>query len=306
MQDFIMSFLIVAFSRDRVLTYRSSQRSRLARQIPNALRVLAIAWLSLLPLTACRLEDSFIFHPTAVIDRTPRDVGLDYQDIGFLARDGVHLNGWFVPHVEARSTLIWFHGNAGNIGHRVENLKLLHDKVMANVFIFDYRGYGRSQGKASEEGTYLDGEAALALVREQLTVDARKIILFGRSLGAAVAAEMAFRFANQALILESPFVSIREMARSVCPFLPVGPLLQTRYDVVEKIRRIKTPLLVLHGDRDEIIPFAQGELVFDAAPQPKKFYRIAGAGHNDTYIVGGNRYFQELKNFIDSTAPTRR
>lgn len=296
----------MAFKRDRMLTCRSSQRSRLVGQTLRAWRVFAIAWLSPLLLTACRFEDSFIFHPTAVIHRTPRDVGLDYQNIDFVARDGVRLNGWFVPHVEARSTLIWFHGNAGNIGHRVENLKLLHDKVMANVFIFDYRGYGRSQGKASEEGTYLDGEAALAVVREQLAVNASRIILFGRSLGAAVAAEMAFRFANQAVILESPFVSIREMARSVFPFLPVGPLLQTRYDVVEKIRRIKTPLLVLHGDRDEIVPFAHGELVFDAAPQPKKFYRIAGAGHNDTYIVGGNRYFQELKNFIDSTAPTRR
>jgi len=210
-----------------------------------------------------------------------------------------------VPHAEARSTLIWFHGNAGNIGHRIENLKLLHDKVKVHVFIFDYRGYGHSQGTASEEGTYLDGEAALALVREQLAIDASRIILFGRSLGAAVAAEMAVRFTNQAVILESPFVSIREMARAVFPSLPVGPLLQTRYDVVQKIRRIKTPLLVLHGDRDEIVPFAQGELVFSAAPQPKKFYKIAGAAHNDTYIVGGNRYFEELKNFIDSTAPTR-
>ena len=287
-------------------TRRRSQRSRLVEWTPNAWRVFAIAWLSPWLLTACRFEDSFIFHPTAVIDRTPRDVGLDYQIVDFTARDGVRLNGWFVPHAEARSTLIWFHGNAGNIGHRVENLKLLHDKVKVNVFIFDYRGYGHSQGKASEEGTYLDGEAALAFVREQLAIDASRIVLFGRSLGAAVAVEMAVHFANQALILESPFTSIREMARAVFPFLPVGPLLQTRYDVVEKIRRIKTPLLVLHGDRDEIVPFAQGELVFDAAPQPKKFYRIAGAGHNDTYIVGGNRYFQELKNFIDSTAPTRR
>jgi fermentation-respiration switch protein FrsA (DUF1100 family) len=289
-----------------MLTRRRSQRSHPLEQTPSTWGFFVAVGLSALLLSACRFEDSFIFHPTTVIDRTPRDIGLNYRNIDFTAPDGVRLNGWFVPHAEAHSTLIWFHGNAGNIGHRVENLKLLHDKVKANVFIFDYRGYGRSQGKATEEGTYLDGEAALAFVREQLAIDASRIILFGRSLGAAVAAEMAVRFANQAVILESPFVSIRELARAVFPFLPVGALLQTRYDVVEKIRRIKTPLLVLHGDRDEIVPFAHGETVFDAAPQPKKFYKIAGAGHNDTYIVGGNRYFQELKNFIDSTGPTRR
>ena len=106
----------------------------------------------------------------------------------FATRDDVRLNGWFIPHREARSTLVWFHGNAGNISHRVENIKLLHDKVKINIFIFDYRGYGRSEGRVSEEGTYLDGEAALDYVRERLDVKPKKIVLFGRSLGAAVAA----------------------------------------------------------------------------------------------------------------------
>jgi fermentation-respiration switch protein FrsA (DUF1100 family) len=257
-------------------------------------------------IAACRFEDSFIFHPVAAVDRTPQDVGLEYQNIEFSARDGIRLHGWFVPHAEARSTLIWFHGNAGNIAHRVENLKLLHDKVKVNVFIFDYRGYGLSQGRPSEAGTYLDGEAALAFVLERLNIVAGTIVLFGRSLGAAVAAEMAGRYAVQAVILESPFASIREMARVVFPFLPVGALLQTRYEVVEKIRLIKTPILVLHGDRDEIVPFSQGVRVFDAAPRPKKFYKIAGAGHNDTYMVGADSYFRELRNFIDATALTSR
>jgi uncharacterized protein len=277
-----------------------------AAEISRVGRRFAVVGLSSLALSACRFEDAFIFYPTTVIERTPADAGLDFSDVYFHTRDGVRLNGWFVPHAEARSTLIWFHGNAGNISHRVDNLKRLHDHAKLNIFLFDYRGYGRSQGRAFEDGTYLDGEAALAYVRDHLAIETGTMVLFGRSLGAAVAVETATRFDIQALILESPFTSIREMARAAFPLLPLGALLQTRYDILEKIPRINAPLLVLHGDRDEIVPFAQGKAVFDAAPQPKTFYRIAGAGHNDTYLIGGEAYFRELKNFIESTAPPAR
>ena len=206
-------------------------------------------------LSSCGIEQRMIFYPSAVIEGTPRQTGLEFEDIYFTTRDGVRLNGWFVPHLEARSTLIWFHGNAGNIGHRVENLKFLHELVKVNVFIFDYRGYGRSQGSPSEEGTYLDGEAAFELVRKKIGGDAEaRIVLFGRSLGAAVAAEIATRFASQGLILESPFISIAEMARVLFPWLPIAPFLQTSYDVRDKIQRIKVPLRGLHGERDEIVP----------------------------------------------------
>jgi fermentation-respiration switch protein FrsA (DUF1100 family) len=252
------------------------------------------------------MEANLIFFPSALIEQTPERAGLEFQDVFFLTRDNTRLNGWFIPHRAAHSTLVWFHGNAGNISHRVENIKLLHDKVKVNIFIFDYRGYGRSEGRVSEQGTYVDGEAALEFVQKRLGVPPHKIVLFGRSLGAAVAAEMANRFESQALILESPFVSVREMARVIFPFLPFGPLIQTRYDVREKIRKIRTPLLVLHGDQDEIVPFTQGKLVFDAAPEPKKFFTIAGARHNDTYIVGGEPYYQQLRDFIDEVASTYR
>lgn len=139
----------------------------------------------------CRFEDRVIFHPSAEIVQTPRQVGLNFQDLYFTTADGVRLHGWFIPHRDARATLVWFHGNAGNISHRVENIKLLHDKVKIDIFIFDYRGYGRSAGSVSEEGTYRDGAAALDLVRQQLGVNANNLIIFGRSLGAAVTAEMA-------------------------------------------------------------------------------------------------------------------
>lgn len=253
--------------------------------------------------SACGIENRMIFYPAASLERTPADVGLHFEDIVFTTRDNLRLHGWLVPRRDADSTLVWFHGNAGNISHRVENIKLLHELVRVNVFIFDYRGYGRSEGRPSEEGTYLDGEAALELIGSKLGDENRKkIILFGRSLGAAVATEMATRFDSQALILESPFVSIAEMARTILPFLPIGPFLQTKYEVKEKIKKTKVPLLVLHGERDEIVPIEQGRKVFDAAPEPKKLFIIAGAGHNDTYVVGGENYFRQLKEFIDQTA----
>lgn len=245
------------------------------------------------------MEEKFIFYPSDKIDETPRDHGLAFDDIYFATTDGVRLNGWFVPYPGAQTTLLWFHGNAGNISHRLENIKLLHDKVKINVFIFDYRGYGRSGGNVSEEGTYRDGEAALNYLRTREDVGKERIVFFGRSLGAAVAVELATREKCLALILETPFASIREMAKVVFPLLPIGPLLRTRYDVVEKIRKVKVPVLVLHGDRDEVVPFEQGKKVFEAAPNPKEFYTIRGAHHNDTYIVGGEAYFAVLKNFIE-------
>jgi len=252
------------------------------------------------------MEEKFIFFPDSTVDVTPKDAGLAFDDVYFTTSDGVRLNGWFVPFPGSRVTLLWFHGNAGNISHRVENIKLLHQKVNINVFIFDYRGYGRSGGRVSEEGTYKDAEAALRYLRSRDDVDPQRIVFFGRSLGAAVAAELATREDSLALILETPFASIREMARVAFPILPIGPLLRTRYDVVEKLGRVQTPLLVLHGDKDDVVPYEQGKKVFEAAHNPKEFYTIRGAHHNDTYIVGGEAYFAALKDFIERASGQRR
>ena len=256
--------------------------------------------------SGCRIEDRFIFHPERLITRDPSQIGLAFEDVFFTTRDGLQLHGWFIPHQEARATLVWFHGNAGNISDRLLNIKLLHDNINADIFIFDYRGYGRSEGSTSEEGTYLDGEAAIQYLLGRPNAGARRLVLFGRSLGAAVAAEMAIRFDSSGLILESPFVSIQEMAGAIFPALPIGSLLRTRYDTIEKVRNLKTPLLVLHGDRDEVVPFSQGKKVYDVAPGPKTFYRIVGASHNDTFIVGGEKYFRALREFIEGTLASER
>ncbi|HEX7228018.1 MAG TPA: alpha/beta hydrolase [Candidatus Binatia bacterium] len=247
----------------------------------------------------CRIEDRFIFHPDHVTDRDPSHIGLRFEDVFFTTQDGLRLHGWFIPHQEARATLIWFHGNAGNISDRLLNIKLLHDRIATNIFIFDYRGYGRSEGTISEKGTYLDGAAAMKYLLGRDDAAAHRLILFGRSLGAAVAAEMAIQFNSLGLILESPFVSIREMARAIFPSLPIAWLLRTRFDTMEKVRLVKTPILVLHGDRDATVPFSQGKKVFEVASQPKKFYRIVGATHNDTFVVGGEEYYGALREFIE-------
>jgi fermentation-respiration switch protein FrsA (DUF1100 family) len=261
---------------------------------------------SLLPLllatffsSACALEHRFIFHPEKAMLQTPADVGLAFDDVYFSTGDGIRLNGWYIPGSTAGITLLWFHGNAGNISHRVENIRMLHDKLGISIFIFDYRGYGLSAGNISEGGTYLDGVAAVGFLRERYHLQASQLVIFGRSLGAAVAAETAAQFDHLMLILESPFVSVPEMARAIFPLLPLGSFLSTQYNTLEKVQRVRSPLFVLHGDQDEVVPFTQGQKVFAAAAEPKKFYAIPGAGHNDTYLAGGDGYFSALREALE-------
>ena len=196
--------------------------------------------------------------------------------------------------------MVWFHGNAGNIGHRVDNLADLNSRLGVSIFIFDYRGYGRSDGTPSEQGTYLDAQAALEYVRSRQDVGGQKPVLFGRSLGCAIAAEAATKNEAFALVLESPYTSIRDMAKRLYPMIPgVGLLLSTKYDCLAKVKDVHIPIMVLHGDRDEIVPFDMGRELFEAANPPKRFYTIEGAGHNDTYLVGGAEYYEALASFIE-------
>ena len=241
---------------------------------------------------------SLVFFPEREIEQTPADWDLPFEDVSFLTLDGVQLHGWFVPG-DREVTLLWFHGNSGNISHRLENLKLLHDRLGVNIFIFDYRGYGRSDGRISEQGTYLDGEGAVLYLRSRGDIRADRVVLFGRSLGSAVAVDVATRYPAYGLILESPFTSVSDIAKRSFRFLPWGRIIGIRYDSLSKIRGISGPLLVLHGDRDDVVPMENGQRLFRAAPSPKEFYVVEGAGHNDTYTVGGEEYFATLRRFVD-------
>ncbi len=250
----------------------------------------------------CRLDKAFIFHPDPQIMATPAMVGLVYEDIYFQTADGLRLNGWFVPGADPDGVMIWFHGNAGNISHRVDNLRRFHEETGLSIFIFDYREYGRSEGSVSEEGTYRDAEAALGWVFSRTGLASNRILYFGRSLGASVAVELALHAPPRALILETPMTSVRDMARKIFPLLPLGPLIRTEYDSLSKIGKIRVPVFILHGDRDEVVPIELGRRLYEAANSPKEFYVIPGASHNDTYLVGGGEYWAAWKRFL-STLP---
>ena len=265
------------------------------------MRLAPILLLTLLLVGGCvePLEKQFIFFPDKSVDETPREWGLAYEDIYFATEDGLRLNGWWIPGTGSPVTLLWFHGNGGNISHRLESIKLRRDQLGSNIFIFDYREYGRSEGQVSEQGTYRDGSAAVRYLRSRAGLDPAKIVFFGESLGSAVAVEMAVRHGCAALILESAFLSIPEMAKASFPFLPVGPLLWTKYDTLSKIGKVRVPVLIVHGESDEIVPFWHGRRLFEAAPEPKEFYPIKEARHNDTYVVGGKAYLDVLGRFLN-------
>ena len=248
-------------------------------------------------LCGCNVDKSFIFFPNRIVETTPADVGLFFEDISLVTKDHIRINGWLVPHPKAKGTLLWFHGNGGNISDRITQIKRFHAALPVHIMIVDYRGYGKSEGDVSEEGTYLDAEAAYDYLLTRS--DTGGIIVYGQSLGAAVAMDLAIRRpkANR-LILEAPFLSIREMAKVHYGWLPVGGLITTQYDNIKKIRNVRVPVLILHGDQDETVPYEHGQLLFGVANAPKRFYSIPNAHHNDTYEVGGAAYMNAITAFL--------
>jgi fermentation-respiration switch protein FrsA (DUF1100 family) len=197
--------------------------------------------------------------------------------------------------------VVWCHGNAGNLSHRLPHARLLLDRFGLDLLLVDYRGYGRSQGQPGETGLYRDGLAmyAAALARGYRP---DQLVLFGQSLGAAVALDVARRQPAGALILETPFLSLPMLAHALYPWVP--PLLvRSRFDNASKIRQVLAPKLIVHGDRDEVVPLAHGQCLFELAPEPKRFVLIAGAGHNDLVTVGGERYLQAWHAFLKDTVP---
>jgi fermentation-respiration switch protein FrsA (DUF1100 family) len=242
------------------------------------------------------LVNRFIYYPEPHWWATPADLELEAEEVHLTPEPGVDLHAWFFPHPKPLATLLFCHGNAGNASHRLENVYYLVEAGF-QVLLFDYRGYGHSSGQPSEAGLYRDAEAAwVHLVGRRDTEGAPRII-FGRSLGGAVAVDLGVRVDTvDGLILESTFTSIETLARHVFA-LPL-PELPVKYDSLSKIRSLSTPLLAIHGEKDELIPFEDGRALFEAAPDPKVWVPIPGAGHNDTVVVGGEAYFHRLADFV--------
>lgn len=246
------------------------------------------------------LEQHFLYFPTKAHDASPNTIGLAYEDLFFTSGDGTKLNGWLIPGQNNAPVILFCMGNAGNISHRLDTLQLLHD-IGVNVFIFNYRGYGKSEGKASEKGLYEDVSAAYKLLLER-GWKKQEVIVFGRSLGAAVGLELTIRSSPVGLIMESAFTSVPAMGRYHYFLLNslLGWLIDAEYNNLAKIRHIKSPLLLIHGDRDNICPPHMTEELFNEAPTDKQLYWVHGAGHNDGFIVGGEKYKSVLTQTIKS------
>ena len=236
--------------------------------------------------------------PTRQIQATPGDIGLDFESVTLATSDNEQLHAWFVPADPARGTLLFCHGNAGNISHRLDSIRLFHELGLS-VLIFDYRGYGQSSGKPSEKGTYRDADAAWQYLVEQRGIPPQRIILFGRSLGASIAAELASRQAAAGVILESAFTSVPDVAAKFYPWLPVRWMSRYQYDTRKQLAGIHSPVLIVHSRDDEIIPYAHGENLFAAASEPKQFLQLRG-GHNDGFMVSGDGYVRELEVFLNA------
>ena len=241
-------------------------------------------------------QSHYVYYPERVLLADPGSIGLDFESVHFETTDGVELSGWFIPSDSARGVILFCHGNAGNISHRLESIQIFH-RLGLDVFIFDYRGYGQSEGTPTEHGTYRDAEAAWRYLIEERQVNPNEIVVFGRSLGGAVASWLAQSQTPEALILESTFTSLPDIAATVYPYIPVRLLLRFKYNTAEYLARINCPLLIVHSRDDEIMPFSHGRQLFEMAKEPKKFLEITGT-HNEGFITSGKYYEEGLNAFI--------
>ena len=249
-----------------------------------------------------RIVESMIFYPVQGVAMTPEQLGIDGEEIFFTAEDGVRLHAFYLPAPGVHRALLFLHGNAGNASHRLLNAAELV-RLECSVLVLDYRGYGLSEGTATEAGVYADARAGLGHLIEQRGFPENRIIVFGRSLGGAVAVDLAQERKLAGVILESSFPSIADVVSNGLAGRLLGALAGQRFESASKIGRIRAPLLYFHGDRDEVIRYELGQQLFDAAPEPKTFETIPGAGHNDLTQVGGRRYFERIREFLDNVAP---
>jgi len=254
----------------------------------------------LLALLIYIFQPKLIFFPHSEIEATPALLSLQYKEVSLTTPDGEVISAWWIPHPEARGTLLFLHGNAGNISHRLDSINIFHHLGLS-VFIIDYRGYGKSTGKPSELGTYIDAETAFNYLINENRVESGNIFIFGRSLGGAVATWLAEKHTPSGLIIESSFTSIGEMGKHYYPYLPTSILARIKYSSIDRIANIKSPTLFVHSKHDEIVPYKLGRNLFTEAlnetTTAKSFLDTIG-GHNDGFLLSGKQYIDGLDRFI--------
>jgi len=246
-------------------------------------------------------ENRLVFHPKRELVGTPAERGIPFVEVWFGPDASLH--GWFIAGGRA-VTVLWLHGNGGNISHRLDLLERLYRSLGASFLLFDYHGYGRSGGSPSEETMYADARAAAAYLRSRPDTADDRIVYFGKSLGTAVAVQLAIEEPPDRLVLQSGFTSIQDVASWRVPVLPLGALLHTRFPTIERVDRVRAPILVIHGDRDAVVPLAHGRLLYEAAAAPRCLLIIEGAGHDDVALIGGRRYLELLREFTGPRLPS--
>ena len=267
------------------------------RMMWQVLGILAAAYGGL-ALVLFMSQSRLVFYPEIGREdsATPGQIGLPYEDLRLKTSDGISLHGWYIPAPQPRGTVLFLHGNAGNISHRLDSLRMFH-RLGYSTLIFDYRGYGNSGGKPTEQGTYRDAETAWRYLTEQRHIPSCRIVLFGESLGGAVAAWLASLQKPAALVISSGFTSVPDLGQQFYPYLPIRWLARISYDTREYLRSVTVPVLIAHSPEDDIIPFEHGRALFAAANPPKQFLELAG-GHNDGFIFMREAWIKMLEDFL--------
>ena len=234
------------------------------------------------------MQPAFLYGPVREISNTPDELGMDFEDVFFETEDGLRLNSWYVPAENAKFTVLFCHGNGGNIMHRLDSINIFYNLGL-NCFIFDYRGYGSSEGKTSEEGTYLDAMAAYKWLTDEKKISPNDIVIFGRSLGGSIAAQLATKVEVRALIIESAFTSYVDIGKKFYPYMPVRWFARFSYRTIDYIKNVRCPVMMIHSRNDEIVPYEFGLELYEAANEPKEFVEIFGS-HNDGFLVSSEIY----------------
>lgn len=267
------------------------------RVLVNVILAAAIAYAAIMALVYL-YQPRLVYFPQVEreLTNTPRSAGLDFEDVRLQSADGVDIHGWWVPAREPRGAVLLMHGNAGNISHRV-GYAAMFNRLGYSVLLFDYRGYGKSGGHPDEEGTYRDAEAAWQHATVVRRIPPQHIVMVGESLGGGVATWLALKHPPRALVLASTFTSVPDLGAQIYPWLPVRLLARIEYGNLARIGQIRAPILVAHSRDDDIIPYAHGQALYAAAPEPRQFLTLSGT-HNDGFLYSSDESVSAVGNFL--------